>query len=117
MKDSTIKRIYALKRADKEYDEAMIDFLSGYTETPAKYFSKETLLSVAIDSILDYIETADNPRFVLWELFQYMHFDCKHLYKIEKSFDDRVKDAIWTTLALTQVKDKDGFVNGFRELD
>lgn len=118
MKDSTIGTIYALKRSDKPYDEAVIDYWSEYTGTPAKYYGKEILMNIAIDAIRDYISTADNPSFVLYELFEYMHFDCKHLYKIDKEFDDRVREAIWTTLVMTQVRNLDGnYVNGFRKLD
>ena len=75
-------------------------------------------MTIATDAIKDYINTANNPSFVLYELFDYMHFDCKHLYKIEKDFDDRVSEAIWTTLVMTQVRDKNGnYVNGFRKLE
>ena len=117
MTDTTLSTIYAIKHAITGYDEAVIDFWSKYTNTPAKYYGTEQLLDISISTLLDYIETADNPRYVLWCLFQYIHFDCKHLYKNEKSFDDRVRDGIWTTLALTQVKNSDGnFVNGFREM-
>ena len=116
MTDSTLGTIYALKHTKVGYDEAAIEFWSKLTETPPKYYGQENLVNIAVECILDYISTADNPRFVLWELFQYMRFDCKHIAKNDMSFDDRVRNAIWTTLALTQVRDDYGFVNGFREL-
>lgn len=117
MEDSTLGTIYALKHADKSYDEAVIDFWSEYTETPAKYYGKEVLMDIATNAIRDYISTADNPSYVLYMLFDYMHFDCKSLWKVDKDFDDRVRDAIWTTLALTQVRRDGKYINGFRELD
>lgn len=117
MKDSTIGTIYALKHSSTPYNEAVIDYWSEYTGTPAKYYGKEILMDIAINALRDYISTADNPSYVLWELFNHMHFDCKHLYKVDKEFDDRVRDAIWITLAMTQVRDENGYVNGFRELN
>ena len=117
MKDSTLGTVYALKHGNKELDEVVIDYWSELTGTPAKYYGKEILMDIAIDVLRDYISTADNPSFVLWELFNYMHFDCKSLYKVEKEFDDRVRDAIWTTLVMTQVRDNEKYVNGFRELE
>lgn len=117
MEDSTIGTIYALKHNSKPYDEAVINYWSNYTDTPAKYYGKDTLMDIATNTLRDYIKTADNPSYVLWELFNYMHFDCQHLYKVDKEFDDRVRDAIWATLTMTQVRDKNGYVNGFRELN
>lgn len=117
MDNSTLGTIYALKHATKEYDETVIDYWSELTGTPAKYYGEASLTDIAISCMLDYMETADKPRFVLWCLFNYMHFDYKHLFKSDKDFDARVRDAIWTTLALTQVRDDNGFINGFRELD
>lgn len=116
MTDVTLGLIYALKHRDKSYDEAVIDFYSKLSGTDPKYYGKETLVNIAIDAIRDYISTADNPSFVLYELFEYMHFDCKRLYKIEKDFDDRVREAIWATLEMTRVRDNGGYVNGFRDL-
>ena len=118
MDNSTIKTIYALKNGDKSFDEVVIDYWSEYTGTPAKYYGKQALMDIAVMLIRDYIATADDPSYVLMELFNYMRFDYKHLWKSDKEFDDRVRDAIWTTLVITRVKDGNGnFVNGFRELD
>lgn len=117
MKNSTLGTIYALKHCETIYDEAVINWWSEYTGTPAKHYTKEHLMDFAVDVIRDYISTADNPSFVLYELFDYMHFDCKHLLKRESEFDDRVRNAIWATLAGTQVRNKNGFVNGFREME
>lgn len=116
MQDSTIGTIYALKHTKIGYDESVIEFWSKYTDTPPNHYRKEQLMDIAIQCILDYIETADNPRFVSWELFQHMRFDCKSIIKNDQSFDDRVRTAIWATLAGVQVRDKNGFVNGFRDL-
>lgn len=118
MDNSTLGTIYTLKHSKKEYDEAVIDYWSEYTDTPAKYYGKEILMDIAVKTIRDYISTADNPSYVLYNLFDCMHFDCKSLWKVDKDFDDRVRNAIWNTLVMSQVKNSDGnYINGFRELD
>ena len=116
MDNTTLGMIYALKHAKEGYDQAIIDFWSKYTETPKEHYTKEHLMNFAVQAIRDYITPADNPSFVLWELFEHMHFDCKHIIKIDKGFDDRVRDAIWVTLAMTQVRKDGEYVNGFRDL-
>lgn len=120
MKDSTIGTIYALKKGYKSFDDVVINYWSERSGTPERYYDKRTLMDIAVMVIMDYISTADNPSDVLFELFDYMRFDCKHLYNIyaDKDFDDRVRCAIWTTLAMTTVTDGNGkFVNGFRDLN
>lgn len=120
MKNSTIRTIYALKKGCKSFDDVVTDYWSEYSGVPAKYYDKRTLMDIAVAILRDYISTADNPSYVLFELFDYMRFDCKHFYNTyeNKEFDDRVRYAIWTTLAMTDVVDENGnFVNGFRELN
>lgn len=117
MNNTTLGLIYALKQENSSFDDIVINFYSKLCDVDPKYYGKETLMDIATNAIRDYISTADNPSFVLFELFDCMHFDCKHLYKIEKDFDDRVREAIWTTLALTAVKNNGKYVNGFRDLN
>lgn len=118
MEDSTIGTIYALKHVDKSYDDSVIEFWSKYTETPPEYYRTETLMKIAKMVMEDYMNTADNPRLVMYCLLENMRFDCEHLIKEEETFDDRVRRAIWETLTMTKVKDDNGnYVNGFRELE
>ena len=117
MDNSTLGTIYALKQSGKPYDEAAIDFWSEYTGTPAKYYGERNLMMIAENVFTDYIKTADNPSYELWNFFDCMRFDYKCLYKSEESFDKRVRNAIWSALASTRVRNNNGFVNGFRELE
>lgn len=117
MEDSTLGTIYAIKHSHKDPEEAVIDFWSEYTGTPAQYYHERILMDIAESTFRDFIATADNPSFVMWELFENMRFDCKNFYKSEESFDKRVRNAIWNTFAGLQVRNSDGYVNGFRELE
>lgn len=118
MKDVTLSVIYAIKQRQGSYDKAVIDFYSKYSGCDPKWYGKEILMRIAVDTIRDYMSTVDNPSFLLWELFEFMHFDCKRLHPIVgQDFDDRVREAIWTTLEMQQVRDNGEYVNGFRDLE
>lgn len=117
MLNSTIETIYALKNGDKPFDKAVAEYWSKYSGCPVEYYDERILMRIAQEVFLDYIHTADNPRYEVWNLFENMRFDCNRLYKSEDSFDNRIRNAIWTTLMLTDVRNNDGFVNGFRELE
>lgn len=118
MKDSTMQTIYALKKGDMSFDDAVAEYWSKHTGTPIQYYDEGFLTKIAEDVFLDYISTADNPKYEVWNLFDNMRFDYKRFYKqSELSFDKRIRNAIWTTLVFTDVKNNDGFVNGFRELN
>ena len=112
MKNSTIRLIYALKNNHKTYDVTVSEYLSDKTGISVEYFNDEVLAKIAQDAFLDYISTADNPRYEVWNLFNNMW-----LFNDNRSFDKRAGNAIWATLALTDVRDRNGFVNGFRELN
>ena len=117
MKKSTIKTIYALKSADKPFDEVIAEYWSNYTGTPIEYYRERDLMRIAQDVFLDYISTADNPKYEVWHLFNNMWFDCDRLCKCTNDFDKRIRNAIYTTLILAEVRDGNGYVNGFIELD
>ena len=116
MYDSTIKTIYALKNSNKSLDEAVIEYWFKYTGVPYKYYIERDLMDIAQNVFLDYISTADNPIFEVWNLFNNMNFDCKTTCKFEGGFDQRIRNAIWMTLFLVKVKDHGKFVNGFRDI-
>ncbi len=117
MDNSTIRTIYALKSGDKSFDEVVAEHWSSRTGTPIEYYDERTLMHLAQGLFLDYISTADNPRYEVWNLFENMRFDYRRFCKSEESFDKRVRDAIWTSLVFADVMNKGEFVNGFRELN
>lgn len=117
MDNSTIGTIYALKHGDKSYDDTVAEYWSDLTGTPIKYYGEMNLTKIAQNVFTDYIKTADNPSYELWNLFDNMRFDYNRLYKCDDSFDKRVRNAIWAALVGTRVRNDNGFVNGFRELE
>ena len=116
MENATIGTIYALKNGDKSFDKVIAEYWSKYTGTPIEAYDERTLMRILQNVFLDYISTADNPRYEVWSLFDNMWFDCDRLCKTEDGFDKRIRNAIYTTLILTDVRDGNGFVNGFREI-
>lgn len=117
MEKSTIGTIYALKNGNKSFDEVVAEYWSNYTGTPIEYYKERDLMHIVQNVFLDYISTADNPKYEVWNLFNNMWFDCDRLCKCTDDFDKRIRNAIYTTLILTDVMDGNRFVNGFRELD
>lgn len=116
MDNSTIKTIYALKNGCKSFDDVVLEYWSEYTGTPIEYYDERTLMRIAQDVFLDYIGTADNPRYEVWSLFDNMRFDCRKISKSEESFDKRIRNAIWTTLVFTDVMNDGKFINGFKDV-
>lgn len=118
MDNSTIRTIYELKKENMSFDDAVAEYWSNYSGTPIECYDEGVLMRIAENVFLDYIGTADNPRYEIWNLFDNMRFDYKRFYKqSEFDFDKRVRYAIWATLANTDVRNNGEFVNGFRELD
>jgi hypothetical protein len=117
MEKSTIGTIYALKSGDRPFDEVVAEYWSKYTGTPIDGYNERVLMRIVQNVFLDYISTADNPRYEVWNLFENMWFDCNRLCKCTDGFDKRIRNAIYTTLIMTDVRDGEGFVNGFREAD
>lgn len=69
MNDLTLGLIYAVKHSEKSAKESIIDFLSEYTGTPKQYYSDNELVRIIRDSFVDYLKTADNPAFEVWQYF------------------------------------------------
>ena len=116
MKDSTIGTIYALKSGDKSFDEVVTEYWSKYTGTPIEAYNERTLMRIVENVFLDYISKADKPKYEVRKLFENMWFDCDRFCKCTDDFDKRIRNAVYTTLILTDVMDGNGFVNGFREI-
>lgn len=116
MNKSTIETIYALKSSNKSYDEVITEYWSKHTGVPIEYYKERDLMRIVQSVFLDYISTADNPKYEVWNLFENMWFDCDRLCKCTDDFDKRIRNAIYTTLILTDVRDGHGYVNGFRDI-
>lgn len=116
MLDSTIKTIYTLK--DNYFkirnggaDKIVAQFWSEFTGTPIEGFNDLTMTNLAKGIFMDYLKTADDPYLEVQSL----------LNGLPSSSPEEFRNAIWSTLALTSVKNKNdnyvNYVNGFRELD
>lgn len=69
MDDLTLGIIDAVKRGKKSGKESIIDFLSEYTGTPKEYYSDGELIRIIRNAFVDYLKTADNPAFEVWQYF------------------------------------------------
>lgn len=124
MNDLTLGLIYAVKHSEKSAKESIIDFLSEYTGTPKQYYSDNELVRIIRDSFVDYLKTADNPAFEVWQ-----YFDAKRQKENFKDvFPEQHKkyvgrdncmdidtEAILSAFRLTRVQEDDKYVNGFRD--
>ena len=112
MLDSTIKTIYALKQNYREMamnggDTIVKPLWAEITGTPIEGFNDLTMTNLAKGIFMDYLKTADNPYFEVQSL----------LNGLPSSSPEEFRNAIWSTLALTSVKDKKGnFLNGFKDI-
>lgn len=113
MLDSTIKTIYALKQNYREMamnggDTIVKPLWAEITGTPIEGFNDLTMTNLAKGIFMDYLKTADDPYSEVQSLFN----------GLPSSSPKEFRDAIWITLALTSVKNKNGdYVNGFQDLD
>ena len=124
MNDLTLSLIYAVKHSEKSAKESIIDFLSEYTGTPKQYYSDNELVRIIRDSFVDYLKTADNPAFEVWQ-----YFDAKRQQENFKDvFPEQHKkyaerdncmyidtEAIISAFRLTCVQKDGKYVNGFKE--
>lgn len=69
MDDLTLGIIDAVKRGKKSGKESIIDFLSEYTGTPKEHYSDSKLIQIIRNAFIDYLKTADNPAFEVWQYF------------------------------------------------
>ena len=69
MDNLTLGIIYAVKHSGKTAKESIVDFLSEYTATPKEHYSDGELVRIIRDAFVDYLKTADNPAFDVWQYF------------------------------------------------
>ncbi len=106
MNDTTLELIYALKRRNYEKDTLLdeaIAFLAAYTCTPIGYYNEAEMGRIAQMAFVDYLKTARNPA-----------------YEVQRFFDifnrnSNTTATILECLRSTQVRDENGYINGFRE--
>ena len=124
MDDLTLGIIDAVKRGKKSGKESIIDFLSEYTGTPKEHYSDSKLIQIIRNAFIDYLKTADNPAFEVWQ-----YFDAKRQQEnFEDVFPEQHKkyaerdncmdidtEAILSAFRLTCVQKDGKYVNGFRE--
>ena len=124
MNDLTLGIIHAIKQGDKSAKESIIDFLSEYTGTPKEYYSTGELVRIIRDSFIDYLKTADNPAFDVWQYFdaKRQQENFKDIYpEQQRKYAERDgkmdidTEAIISAFRLSRVQKNGMYVNGFRE--
>lgn len=118
MEKSTLGTIYALKQGEGTYDERVAKYWSEYTGTPIKRYDNFALTEIAQDVFCDYIKTADMPNYEVERMFNFIPFDYRLIYPLpDESFDSKIRNAIWSALALTRIKKDDKYINGFEDFE
>lgn len=124
MDDLTLGLIYAVKHSGKSAKESIIDFLSEYTGTPKEYYSDGELIRIIRNAFVDYLKTADNPAFDVWQYFDAKRqkenfkdvFPEQHKKYAERdNCIDIDTEAILSVFRLARVQKDGKYVNGFRE--
>lgn len=123
MNDLTLTVIYAIKHGKKPIKEDIIDALVEYTGTPREHYSDRELIWIIRNTFLDYLRTADNPVFDVWQYFDAKRQEENFKEIQPKLYEQKVKntkcfdidtEAIISALRLSKVKENGKFVNGFR---
>lgn len=124
MDDLTLGIIDAVKRGKKSGKESIIDFLSEYTGTPKEHYSDGELIRIIRNAFVDYLKTADNPAFEVWQYFDAKRqqenfkdvFPEQHKKYAERdNCMDIDTEAILSAFRLACVQKDGKFVNGFRD--
>lgn len=127
MEKLTLGIIYAIKHINnnKSSKESIVDFLSEYTGTPKEYYTERELVGIIRNAFVDYLRTAENPAFDVWQYFDAKRqaenfkdvFPKQHeKYKERDDCFDIDTEGILSALRLSKVKENGKYVNGFREL-
>lgn len=124
MEDMTLGVIYAIKKGEKSSKENVIDFMSKWSGADPKHYTDGQVKKILQMTFIDYLKTADNPSFEVWQFFnakqniQIYREVCpkqaKELAEKTKALDDD-SEAIIVTLRAARVKENEKYVNGFRD--
>lgn len=124
MDNLTLGIIYAIKHNGKTAKESIVDFLSEYTATPKEHYSDNELVRIIRDAFIDYLKTADNPAFDVWQYFdaKRQQENFKDVFPVQqKKYAERDNlfdidtEGIISALRLSHVKENGNYVNGFRD--
>lgn len=124
MDNMTLGIIDAVKRGKKSGKESIIDFLSEYTGTPKEYYSDGELIRIIRNAFVDYLKTADNPAFDVWQYFdaKRQQENFKDVFPAQdKKYAKRDNcmgidtEAILSAFCLACVQENGKYVNGFKD--
>lgn len=90
--------------------QAVAEYVSDTCGLPIKDITDDVLRGIVFDALMDFINTADNPCDVLYKILETRYW-CN--WKPRENVDDIT--AVLIGLQMCQVRDKNGFVNGFTE--
>lgn len=93
-----------LVEKDSTMEEAIIAYMSAECDCPREHYNQKNLENIALEALYDYMNFVDRPGYELRQLFHQYH-----------SQDPSILKRILTMFQLTQVRDKNGYVNGFSE--
>jgi hypothetical protein len=106
MTDHTIRIINAIKRSGKVWNQAVAEYMSEYSGCPIEEYTETKLNRILKEAFLDYLATCDNPSMEVCDLFDFM----------DNHGSESLGHHIADVLGMTQVRDGNEYVNGFREL-
>ena len=90
--------------------EAIKQYMADECAYKAEWYTNRDMLDIMYDAMRDYLDHCDKPSFFMWELKEVLMKDSENL---------PLRIAI--ALSLVQVKDDNGYINGFddriRKLD
>lgn len=114
MEQRTCNIIMACKRHEL-FPEAdtLLDCVKMYMGKECAYnwkdYTEEKIFSILFEALKDYIDGADKPSFVLWQLNEYGKW-------IEPdSYTDLVCQKICSLFQMVKVKENNTYINGFTE--
>lgn len=105
MNDKTLGIIYAIKRSGKQWNEAVSEYMSDYSGCPKEEYSEWELNRIMRIAFIDYLETCDKPYAEVRELLEMM----------DRYSGYSMGHYLANVLGMTKVKEKEKFVNGFRD--
>ena len=127
MDDMTLGIIYAIKQPHGEtVKQSIINFMSECTGTEKKYYSEKTIEQILRNAFIDYLKTADNPAFDVWQYFDTKRqrenfrsvFPEKSKEYAERNGElDEDTEGIISALRLSKVRENGQYINGFREME